>query len=348
MRSERPKPLHRLCGREMVLHVLDAMAEIDVTRVVVVVGHRAEWVTKTLVQHAPPSMQIEFVEQETQSGTGDALAVGLTGLPDDDDEEEDVVVLPGDTPLLRPQTLAALVRYHRAENAGATLLTAEVEDPTGYGRIVHGKDDVVCRVVEEVDATDEERAVTEVNTSIYCFRRSILAPALRRLTPANAQGEYYLTDSVSVLFSAGYRVQSLVLPDPMEAAGVNDRAQLAVAEAELRDRINERWMRRGVTMWDPERTYVDAEVQLSTDVSLLPGVILRGRCVVGEGSEIGPHCVLTDTTVGSHAVVSESTCDRGTIGDGAVIGPFCVVGPGAEVPPAAVVPPYTVVEGSVA
>ena len=343
MRSERPKPLHLLCGRPMILHVLDAMAEVDVTRVVVVVGHRADWVTKTLVQHAPPSMQIEFVEQESQSGTGDALAVGLTGLPDDDDEEEDVVVLPGDTPLLRPQTLAALVRYHRSEEAGATLLTAEVEDPMGYGRVVHGKDDVVCRVVEEVDATEEERAIIEVNTSIYCFRRSILAPALRRLTPANAQGEYYLTDAVSVLFSAGYRVQSLVLPDSMEAAGVNDRAQLAVAEAELRDRINERWMRRGVTMWDPERTYVDAEVQLTADVSLLPGVILRGRCVIGEGSEIGPNCVLTDTVVGRRAVVTQSTCDRGTVGDGARVGPFCVVQPGAEVGPDAVIPPHSVV-----
>jgi bifunctional UDP-N-acetylglucosamine pyrophosphorylase/glucosamine-1-phosphate N-acetyltransferase len=345
MRSVRPKPLHLLCGRPMILHVLDAMAEIDVTRVVVVVGHRADWVTKTLVQHAPPSMQIEFVEQETQAGTGDALAVGLTGLPDDDDEEEDVVVLPGDTPLLRPQTLAALVRHHRAADAGATLLSAEVEDPRGYGRVVHGKDDFVCRIVEEVDATDEEKAITEINTSIYCFRRSILAPALRRLSPANAQGEYYLTDAVGVLFSAGYRVQSLVLRDPMEAAGVNDRAQLAVAEAELRDRINERWMRRGVTMWDPERTYVDAEVQLATDVSLLPGVILRGRCVVGEGSEIGPNANLVDTTVGQRATVSESTCDRATIGDGAQIGPFCVLRPGAEVPARAVVPPHTVVEG---
>jgi bifunctional UDP-N-acetylglucosamine pyrophosphorylase/glucosamine-1-phosphate N-acetyltransferase len=344
MRSERPKPLHLLCGRPMILHVLDAMAEVAVTRVVVVVGHRAEWVTKTLVQHAPSTMQIEFVEQETPSGTGDALAVGLTGLPDDDDEEEDVVVLPGDTPLLRPQTLAALVRYHRAGDAGATLLSAEVRDPRGYGRVVHGKDEAVSRVVEEADATDEERAITEVNTSIYCFRRSILAPALRRLTPANAQGEYYLTDAVGVLSGAGYRVQSLVLADAMEAAGVNDRAQLAVAEAELRDRINERWMRRGVTMWDPERTYVDAEVRLAHDVSLLPGVILRGRCVVGEGSEIGPNCILTDTSVGRRATVSESTSDRAVIGHGAQIGPFCVVRPGAEVPDGAVVPPHTVVE----
>src|ERR1700689_3512219 len=303
MHSARPQPPLLLSGHPMVLPVHDAMAEIDVTRVVVVVGHRADWVTKTLVQHAPASMQIEFVEQETQSGTGDALAVGLTGLPDDDDEEEDVVVLPGDTPLLRPQTLAALVRHHRAADAGATMLTAEVEDPRGYGRVVHGKDDVVCRVVEEIDATDEEKAITEINTSIYCFRRSILAPALRRLTPANAQGEYYLTDAVSVLFSAGYRVQSLVLPDPIEAAGVNDRAQLAVAEAELRDRINERWMRRGVTMWDPQTTYIDVDVELEGDVVLLPGVVLQGRCQIGEHAEIGPNSRLVDTIVGEGAVV---------------------------------------------
>src|SRR5271155_1613198 len=315
MRSERPKPLHLLCGRPMILHVLDAMAEVEVRRGVVVVGPPGGGGAKNPVPPAPPPTAIEFVEQLTRTGTGDALAVGLTGLPEDDDDEvEDVVVLPGDTPLLRPQTLAALVRAHRAEDAGATLLTAVVENPSGYGRVVHGKDGDVTRVVEETDATQEEKAIDEVNTSIYCFRRSILAPTLRRLSPANAQGEYYLTDAVGVLSSAGYRVCSLVLLDAMEAAGVNDRAQLAVAEAELRDRINERWMRRGVTMWDPERTYVDAEVSLMTDVSLLPGVILRGRCVIGEGSEIGPNCVLTDTEVGRRATVTESSCDRATIG----------------------------------
>ncbi len=345
MHSERPKPLHLLCGRPMILHVLDAMAEIDVRRVVVVVGHRGEWVTKTLVQHAPPSMQIEFVEQLSRTGTGDALAVGLTGLPDDDDEIEDVVVLPGDTPLLRPQTLAVLVRAHRAEDAGATLLTAVVENPMGYGRVVHGKDGAVARVVEEADATMEEKAIDEVNTSIYCFRRSILAPTLRRLSPANAQGEYYLTDAISVLSSAGYTVRSLVLPDAIEAAGVNDRAQLAIAEAELRDRINERWMRRGVTMWDPERTYVDAEVTLEADVSLLPGVILRGECRIGAGAEIGPNAVLTDTTVGEGAVVNASVCTWATIGDGARVGPFSVLEAGAEVAAGDEVAPHGVVAG---
>ena len=208
MRSQRPKPLHRLCGRPMVLHVLDALAELDVDRVVVVVGHRGEWVTKTLIDHAPKALEIEFVEQPEQRGTGDAVAVALTGFPDGGHGERDgdVVVLPGDTPLLRPPTLAALVRHHREHDAAATLLTAELPDAAGYGRVVRGRDGTVARVVEEADATDEERAITEVNTSIYCFRRSVLAPALRRLSPDNAQGEYYLTDVVGVLYDAGYPV----------------------------------------------------------------------------------------------------------------------------------------------
>jgi bifunctional UDP-N-acetylglucosamine pyrophosphorylase / glucosamine-1-phosphate N-acetyltransferase len=341
MRSNRPKPLHLLCGRPMILHVLDALAELEVTRVVVVVGHRADWVTKTLVEHAPRTMEIEFVEQPVQRGTGDAAAVGLTGLPDDDGEDEDVVILPGDTPLLRPATLAALVRFHREHDAGASLLTAEVAEPFGYGRVLHGRDGNVSRVVEQADATDEERGITEINTSIYCFRRGVLAPSLRRVSPANAQGEYYLTDVVAVLSEAGYRVQSLVLADPIEAAGVNDRAQLALAEAELRDRINERWMRRGVTMWDPERTYVDAEVTLATDVALMPGVILRGECSVGEGAEIGPESVLTDTTVGDHAEVRNTVADRAVIGEGARVGPYCVLEYGAVVAPGEIVPPFT-------
>lgn len=337
MRSARPKPLHRLCGRPMVLHVLDALAELPVARVVVVVGHRAEWVTKTLVEHAPPGMAIEFVEQVEQLGTGDAMAVALTGLPAESDEDDDVVVLPGDTPLLRPPTLAALVKTHRATDATATLLTAEIDDPTGYGRVVRGRDDLIARVVEHADASDEELAVKEVNTSIYCFRRGVLAPSLRRLSPANAQGEHYLTDVIEVLYEAGHRVGSLVVADPMEVAGVNDRAQLAVAEAELRDRINERWMRRGVTMWDPERTYVDVEVELEPDVVLLPGVILQGACVVRPRAEIGPETHLVDTVVGEGAVVASSVCRRSVIGADARVGPYAVLEEGSEVPEGGVV-----------
>jgi len=351
MRSQRPKPLHRLCGRPMVLHVLDALAELEVDRVVVVVGHRGEWVTKTLIDHSPARLDIEFVEQPEQQGTGDAVAVGLTGLPDaagDADEygDGDVVVLPGDTPLLRPPTLAALVRHHRSSDASATLLTAELEDPTGYGRVVRARDGSVERIVEEVDAGEDERAISDINTSIYCFRRSLLAPALRRLRPANAQGEYYLTDAVGVLHAAGYRVEAVAVADPMEVAGVNDRAQLAVAEAELRDRINERWMRRGVTMWDPERTYVDAGVQLAADVTLLPGVILRGDCVVGAGAEIGPNCMLTDCRVGARAEVRQTVAERSTVGDQARVGPFVSLGAGAVVDDGEVVLPFTAVSAN--
>ena len=340
MRSARPKPLHRLCGRPMILHVLDALAELPVTRVVVVVGHRAEWVTKTLIEHAPPGMAIEFVEQVEQRGTGDAMSVALTGLPDEEDGEDgDVVVLPGDTPLLRPGTLARLVRAHRATDDAATLLTAVLDDPTGYGRVVRGRDDAVARVVEDADATDEQRLVAEVNTSMYCFKRSVLAPSLRRLSPSNAQGEYYLTDVVEVLYEAGHRVGSVVVEDTMEVAGVNDRAQLAVAEAELRDRINERWMRRGVTMWDPVTTYIDVDVTLGTDVVLLPGVILQGACTVGEHAELGPDTRLVDTTVGEGAVVTSSVCRRSVIGAEARVGPFAVLDEGTEVPAGGTVGP---------
>ncbi len=330
----------------MVLHVLDALARLPVTRVVVVVGHRAEWVTKTLIEHAPPGMAIEFVEQPEQRGTGDAMAVALTGLPDDDTDDDDVVVLPGDTPLLQPATLARLVHGHRASDAAATLLTAVVADPTGYGRVVHGRDDSVARVVEHEDATDEELGVAEVNTSIYCFRRSVLAPALRRISPANAQGEYYLTDVVGVLYEAGHKVGSVVVEDSMEVAGVNDRAQLAIAEAELRDRINERWMRRGVTMWDPQTTYVDVDVELATDVVLLPGVILQGDCVIGEHAEIGPDSRLVDTVVGEGAVVSSSVCRHASIGADARVGPFAVLDEGAEVEAGEVVGPSAPDRGS--
>ena len=342
MRSNRPKPLHLLCGRPMVAHVLDALAELAVDRVVVVVGHAAERVSKQVQAQAPAGLELEFVEQRVQRGTGDAVSVALTGFSDAAlaDEDGDIVVLPGDTPLLRPPTLAALVRLHRQSDAAASVLTAVIDDPRGYGRIVRGKDDRVRRIVEEADATDEERAITEVNTSIYCFRRNLIAPALRRLSPENAQGEYYLSDVVEVLADAGYKVVSLVAPDPMETAGVNDRAQLAVAEAELRDRTNERWMRRGVTMVDPEHTYVDLSVELAPDVTLFPGTVLRGTTVVGTGAEIGPYAHLVDTEVGERAIVEQCVARQARIGADARVGPFANLTPGSSLPAGTVTGPF--------
>jgi bifunctional UDP-N-acetylglucosamine pyrophosphorylase / glucosamine-1-phosphate N-acetyltransferase len=340
MRSARPKPLHLLCGRPMVLHVLDALAELDVARVVVVVGHAAERVSKILQERAPSGIAIDFVEQHVQRGTGDAVSVALTGFPDEDLDDGDIVVLPGDTPLLRPPTLAALVRAHRQADAAASVLTARIDDPTGYGRIVRDKGERVARIVEHGDATPAERGIDEINTSIYCFRRSVLAPALRRLSPENAQGEYYLTDTVAVLHDAGYNVIGVVVDDPMEAAGVNDRAQLAVAEAELRDRTNERWMRRGVTMLDPERTYIDASVELAPDVTLFPGTLLQGTTTVAAGAELGPDVRLVDCTVGDRAVVEQTVARQAEIGADARVGPFAYLAPGTKVAPGTVTGPF--------
>jgi bifunctional UDP-N-acetylglucosamine pyrophosphorylase/glucosamine-1-phosphate N-acetyltransferase len=332
MRSERPKPLHRLCGRPMVLHVLDALAELQAQRAVVVVGHGAARVTKAIGEQAPADLRIDFVEQRVQRGTGDAVMVALTAFADDDDDVGDIIVVPGDTPLLRPPTLAGLVRAHRQADAAATVLTARLDNPQGYGRVVRSRDGRVARIVEQADASDEELAVNEVNTSIYVFRRSVLAPALRRLSPDNAQGEYYLTDVVAVLHAAGYAVTSVVVEDPMEAAGVNDRAQLAVAEAELRDRINERWMRRGVTMLDPERTYLDTTVELAADVVLYPGTMLQGATTVEAGAELGPDTHLSDCLVGAGAVVRETVGQAAVIGADARVGPWAYLPPGYRVP----------------
>ena len=341
MRSPIPKPIHRLCGRPMVILVLDALAELPIDRVVVVVGHGAPEVQRTILAEAPSHLKVEFVEQLEPLGTGDAVAVALTGFPEGADlEDGDLVILPGDTPLVRPSTLGSLVRRHRELGAAGTVLSARVDDPTGYGRVVHGKDGGVARIVEELDLAPEDADVDEINTSIYCFRHSVLAPALRRLTPDNAQGEYYLTDVVAVLADAGYAVESLTVADPIEGAGVNDRAQLAAAEAELRDRINERWMRRGVTMVDPSATYVSTTVEIGVDATILPGVVLEGSTVIGERAVVGPECRLVDTTVGAGATVTRTTAEGASIGAGSVVGPYAALGPGAEVAPDVTVGPF--------
>jgi len=332
MRSARPKPLHLLCGRAMVLYVLDALPESEIDRAVVVVGHGAERVTKKLTEDSA-GLQLEFVEQSVQRGTGDALAVGLTGLPDDDlDDDLDLLVLPGDTPLLRPGTIAELVGEHRRSGAACTILTARLDDPTGYGRIVRvGNDDRIARIVEHRDAAPDELEIDEINTGIFCFRRSLLAPALRMVQPDNSQGEYYLTDVVEVLAEAGHRVVSVVAADPDETHGINDRAQLAHAEAELRSRTNAQWLAQGVTMVDPATTYIDTTVSLAADVTLFPGTILQGRTTIGEGVEIGPGCRLVDCTVGERTSLEHTVARLADIGDDCVVGPYAALEPGAQV-----------------
>ena len=341
MRSQRPKPLHHLCGRPMVLHVIDAISQLDVDRVVVVVGHEAEWVVKSLTERAPEGLAIEFVEQHEQLGTGHAVSVALASFDVPDDDEDDVLIVPGDAPLLRSAILADLVAAHQQGGQSLTVLTTTLADPTGYGRAVHGRDGAVARIVEELDATEEERAIDEVNTSIFVVKMALLGPALRRVDRSNSQSEYYLTDIVSVLYNTGHVGRSMHTDDAAAVAGVNDRVQLAAAESELRRRINERWMRRGVTMWDPASTYVDADVELEEDVSLLPGTIVKGACRVGRGAQIGPNALLVDVAVGARAQLGTVHATAARIGEDAEIGSFSILGPGTVVPSGARIGPHS-------
>lgn len=343
MRSTRPKPLHRLCGRFMVMYVIDALAELKVDKAVVVVGHGAERVTKAMQESAPESVPLEFVEQEMQKGTGDAASIALSTVLDpghEDDESDDVLILPGDTPLIRAETLRELVRVHRESNAGATVLTAVVSNPTGYGRIVRSRDERVKGIVEELDATPEEKQINEINTSIYCFRRSLLSPALRRVRPENAQGELYLTDVIAVLHDAGYSVLSYACPDPTEARGVNDRAELAEAERVLRARIALYWLRNGVSMLEPHRVSLDGDVRIGQDVTMIPPILIQGNTVIGEGAEIGPNVHLVDCVVGEGARVEQTSARQAEIGAFAHVGPFAALLPGSHVPPNTVTGPF--------
>lgn len=327
MRSSQPKVLHQVCGRALVGHVLDACIGLAPTRCAVVVGNGADAVRQYVEETTATETELVFVEQRERRGTGHAAQLAMEAdVPGDDD----VLVVAGDTPLLTTTTLQALVDTHRANDAAATVLTAVLDDPAGYGRVLRDARGVVVRIVEERDADDNERAVREVNTSIYCFRRSQLTDALAKITPDNSQGELYLTDVIAVLREAGLEVHACEVADAVEVTGVNDRAQLASVERCMRARINDGWMRAGVTMVDPDRTYVDVAVELDADVRLLPGVMLEGRTSIGRGSEVGPDTRLVDTVVGEDCVVQQCVARGVEMGDQVTVGPYAHLRPGTE------------------
>ncbi|WP_419919048.1 NTP transferase domain-containing protein [Candidatus Poriferisocius sp.] len=296
MRSGRPKPLHDLCGRAMLLHVLDALVALDPRRVAVVVGYGAEDVTKHVTQEAL-DLRIDFVEQPVQRGTADAAALGLTAL-DSDVDDEDVLVLSADMPLIRGGTLRGLVAQHRVSGSAATVATGD-----------------------------------EHSAGIYCFRRSLLSPALRRVNAGDSGREHDLGDAVSVLTSAGHPAGCHSI-DGVEAQGVDDREQLAFAEAEMRQRINRNWMVSGVRIMASHSAYIDVSVELAPDVVIHPGVVLRGRTMVGEGAIIGPHTHLVDCVVGPRAVVEAVSATDAEIGADARVGAYITLEPGARIPPA--------------
>ena len=319
MKSALPKVLHPLLGRSLVGHVLAAAAPLDARDTIVVVGVGADRVREHLAEIAPDAVPVVQAEQR---GTGHAVRIALP-----EEAAGTVVVLNGDLPLVRAQTLTALLEKHERDGNAATLLTAEVADPTGLGRIVTGEKGLE-RIVEERDATAEERAIREINAGAYAFDAGLLRDALGRLSADNDQGEEYLTDVLAMFVAAGHPVGTQLAADPDEALGINDRVQLAQLRAILRDRINEEWMRAGVTIIDPATTWLDVTVTLSRDVVVEPGTQLRGATSLAEGAQVGPDTTLTDVTIGEGASVVRTHGSGAKIGPGAHVGPFAFLRPG--------------------
>jgi bifunctional UDP-N-acetylglucosamine pyrophosphorylase/glucosamine-1-phosphate N-acetyltransferase len=325
MKSSRSKLLHEIAGHSMLSYAVTAATSVQPEHVVIVVGHLRDQVEAHLAEIAP---HVLTAVQEEQLGTGHAVQVALGQLAD---LSGDVIVTMGDVPMLTGETLAALLLEHRQQNAAATVLTAEVPDPTGYGRILRDPEGMVIGIVEHRDADDSELEITEINSGIYVFDAATLRSALTDLAPFNDQGELYLTDVLTVVRKAGKPVGAYFIDDVWQTEGINDRIQLSHMNAEVNRRILQRWMRDGVTIVDPASTWVHASVDLAPDVILLPGTSLEGATSVAAGARIGPDTTLIDVEVGENAVVTRTQASLSVIGPGANVGPFAHLRPGTTV-----------------
>ncbi|TDW15685.1 bifunctional UDP-N-acetylglucosamine diphosphorylase/glucosamine-1-phosphate N-acetyltransferase GlmU [Kribbella kalugense] len=325
MKSAIPKVLHEIGGRSLVGHAVVAARALAPEHLVVVVGSGRELVEAHLKDVDP---DVRTAVQEQQLGTGDAVRSGLSAVPDD--FEGSVIVTSGDVPLLEAETLHDLIADHDKQGNAVTVLTARVPDPTGYGRIVQSEDGVVAAIVEHKDATAEQREIQVINAGIYVFDSVTLRDGLTRITTDNAQGELYLTDVISIARNDGKRVGAHVTDDAMQTEGVNNRVQLATLGAELNRRTLAKHMLEGVTIVDPNTTWVDSTVDLARDVTLLPNIQLHGATTVGSGTTIGPDTTLTDVEIGENATIIRTHGSLAVIGDGANVGPFAYLRPGTK------------------
>ncbi|MFE9774955.1 bifunctional UDP-N-acetylglucosamine diphosphorylase/glucosamine-1-phosphate N-acetyltransferase GlmU [Streptomyces sp. NPDC005931] len=325
MKSATPKVLHDICGRSLVGHVLAAAGELEPENLVVVVGHAREKVTAHLAEIAP---DVRTAVQAEQNGTGHAVRMGLEELGGAVDGT--VVVVCGDTPLLTGETLRQLSATHTADGNAVTVLTAEVPDATGYGRIVRDDTGAVTAIVEHKDASEEQRAIREINSGVFAFDGPLLADALKKVRTDNSQGEEYLTDVLGILREAGHRVGAALAGDHREIAGINNRVQLSQARRILNDRLLTAAMLSGVTVVDPATTWVDVTVTFERDVVVLPGTQLLGSTHLAEGCEVGPNSRLTDTRVGVGARVDNTVSLGAEVGPEATVGPYAYLRPGTR------------------
>lgn len=331
MKSSTPKVLHKLCGRQMILWVLEALEPLGCDQIVVVAGHGVDEVAEVIEELAPRELPVVIVEQAERRGTGDATSVALAYLDETDPGSEgDILVLNGDGPVITSETLAELVVMHTTVGTSATILSARLDDPTGYGRIVRDGDGRVTEIVEEADCGPEDAAINEVNAGFYCFDRPQLGSSLELIAPDNAQGEHYLPDAVKLLVDSGKLVEAFEAPSD-EVLGVNSRSDLARAESILRARINQFHMAEGVTMVDPASTYIDADVSMGQDVVLLPNTHLNGETSIGDHCEIGPDVRIIDSVVGPRSCVTYSVVREATLAHDVTVGPYASIRPGVRV-----------------
>lgn len=326
MKSKTPKVLHRIGGRSMVGHVLTAVGTLDPARVVAVVGHQRELVGPHVTEVRADAV---LAVQEEQLGTGHAVRVALEAL-DSPPREGTVLVAAGDTPLLEGATLRAFADAHAGAGAAVSILSGIVADPHGYGRIVRDASGAVEAIVEEKEASEEQRAITEINSGILAFDAAFLADAVGRIRNDNQKGEFYLTDAIGLARGDGLSVAAHPVEDALQTEGANDRAQLAELGRELNRRIVTRWMREGVSVMDPATTWIDADVVLAPDVTILPGTQLLGTTVVAEDAVVGPDTTLEDVEIGAGARVVRTHGQLAVIGAGATVGPFAYLRPGTE------------------
>ena len=323
MKSATPKLLHPLAGSPIVAHVLRTARALDAAHVIAVVRHERDQVAAAVEATLPGTV---VVDQDEIPGTGRAVEQAVAVLPDDFAGE--VLVLNGDVPLLDADTLAAFLERHRGRAAQASVLSAVYDDPTGYGRVVRDVRGGFDRIVEQKDATDDERAIDEINAGIYAFGASALRDQLANLTTENAQGEKYLTDVIQLLRAAGSEVEAVPVSEPWLVAGINDRAQLSETAARLNALIVRGWQLAGVTIEDPATTWIDLDVRIEPDVTIRPGTQLKGATVIATGAVVGPDTTLVDCEVGRDADVKRTDATLSVIGDGASVGPFSFLRPG--------------------
>jgi bifunctional UDP-N-acetylglucosamine pyrophosphorylase/glucosamine-1-phosphate N-acetyltransferase len=325
MKSATPKVLHRIGGRSLVGHAMAAARMAEPEHLVVVVRHERDQVAAHVHEVDPDAI---LADQDDVKGTGRAVECGLLSLPES--TSGTVLVTSGDVPLLTGETISALVASHADSGSVATVVTARVSDPSGYGRIVRDADGSVAEIVEHKDASDEQRAIDEINSGIYAFDAAVLRDSLAKVGTDNAQGEKYLTDVLRLARDAGGRVSAHVVDDLWQTEGVNDRVQLANLGRILNQRTCERWMREGVTIVDPATTWIDVDVTIGRDARILPSTQLLGATTIAANAVVGPETTLTDTEVGEGAVVRRTEAVLAVIGAGATVGPFSYLRPGTE------------------